>query len=68
MNKLFQKISVELLKQTSPKEKRKSLSHPIGGGWYVKQLGLNLPQLKETRLRKKNQKEEGANEEKTNRG
>ena len=32
MNKLFQKILVELPKQPSPKEKRELLLHVIGGG------------------------------------
>ena len=31
INKLFQKIPVELPKQPSPKEKRQSLLHAIGG-------------------------------------
>ena len=56
MNKLFQKISVELNKQPSPKEKRKSLLHAIGGGWYVNKLGQKLPPLRISRLSKKPQK------------
>ena len=58
MNILFQKTPVKLLNQPSPKEKRKSLLHAIGGGWYVDKLGQNLPQLKKMRLSKKALKEE----------
>ena len=39
INKLFQKIQVELPKQPSPEEKLKSLLYAIGGVWYVKTLG-----------------------------
>ena len=46
MKNLFQKIPVELPKQPSPKENRKSLLHSIGGGWYVKKIGQKLPTLK----------------------
>ena len=56
MSKLFQKILVEINKQPSPKGKRKSLLHAIGGGWYVNKLGQKLPPLRIRRLRKKNQK------------
>ena len=35
MEELFQKISVEITNQPSPKEKVKSLLHVIRGGWYV---------------------------------
>ena len=52
MKKLFQKIPVELSKKPSPKKKRKPLLHAIGGGWYMKKLGKNLPHLKKRRLRK----------------
>ena len=58
MNKLFQKISVELPKQRGPKEKRRSLLHTIGGGWYVSKLGHKLTPLKKSKLSKKSQKEE----------
>ena len=51
-----QKIPVELPKQTSPKEKRKSLLHVIGGDWYVKKSVQKLPPLKRRELRKKPQK------------
>ena len=58
MKKLFQKIPFGLPKQPSRKEKRKSLLHAIGGGWYVNKLGQKLPPLKKSILIKKNQKEE----------
>ena len=58
MRKLFQKIPVELNKQPSPREKRKSLLHAIGCGWYVKTFGQKLPPLRIRRLIKKYQKEE----------
>ena len=58
LNKLFQKIPVELPKRPSPKEKIKSLLHAIGGGWYVKKLGHKLPPLKKRILNKKTQKQE----------
>ena len=50
MKKLMQKIPVELPKQPSPKEKRKSLLHAIGGGWYVNTLCQKLPPLKKSKL------------------
>ena len=46
MNKLCPEILFELPKQSSPKEKRKSLLHAIGDDWYVYKLGQNLPPLK----------------------
>ena len=52
MKKMFQKIPVEIPNQHSPKEKRKPLLHDIGGGWYVKKLGQNLPPLRKSKLRK----------------
>ena len=57
MNKLFQKIPVELPKQPIPKKKRGSLLHAIGGGWYVNNFGQKIPPLKKGRLIKKSQKE-----------
>ena len=57
MKFLFLKIPVELPKQLSPRGKHQSLSHDIGGGWYVKKLGQKLPQLKKRKLSKKSQKE-----------
>ena len=54
MNKLIQKTPVEINKQPSPKEKRKSLLHTIRGGWYVNRLGQKLP-LNKRRVRKKTQ-------------
>ena len=53
MEELFHKIPVEIPNQHSPKEKRKSLLHSIGGGWYVDKLGQNLPPLKKRKLIKK---------------
>ena len=53
MKELFQKIPVELPNQPSPKEKRKSLLHSIGGGCYVYKLGQKLPPLKKRRLTNK---------------
>ena len=50
IKKLLQKIPVELTKQPSPKENRKSLLHAIGGGWYVNKLGQKIPQLKKSKL------------------
>ena len=35
MVELFKKIPVKIPNEPSPKEKRKSLSRAIGGGWYV---------------------------------
>ena len=58
INKLFQKIPVEIPKQPSQKEKCKSLLHAIVGGWYVKKLGHKLPPLKKSILSKKSQKKE----------
>ena len=46
MEKLFLKIPVEIPKKTFPKEKLQSLLHTIGGGWYVKKLGQELPPQK----------------------
>ena len=48
MKVLFQKIPVKLPNQSSPKEKRKSLLHAIGGGWYVEKLGKKPTPLKKT--------------------
>ena len=53
MNKLLQKIPIEIPKQTSPKKKLKSLLHYIGGGCYVNKLGQKIPPLKKRRLNKK---------------
>ena len=53
---MSQKIPVELPKQPISKEKRKSLLHAIGGGWYVKKLGQKLTPLKKSKLSKKSQK------------
>ena len=46
MEELFHKIPVKLPNKPSPKEKRESLVHAFGGGWYVDKLGQNLPPLK----------------------
>ena len=53
MNELFYKIPVELPNKPIPKEKRKSILHAIGGGWYVEKLGQKLPSLIPRKLRKK---------------
>ena len=58
MDKLFQKIPVELPNQPIPKEKCKSLLHDIGGGWYVEKLGKKILPLKKMKLSKKSQKGE----------
>ena len=58
MNKLFQKIPVEIPKEPIPKEKLKFLLNNITDGWYVKKLGQSLLPLKKMRLSKKSQKEE----------
>ena len=52
MKLLFQKIPSELPNQPSTKEKRKSLLHAIGGGWYVDKLGQKFPPLKKRKSRK----------------
>ena len=39
MEELLKKIPVKLPNKPSPNEKRKSLLHDIGGGWYVEKLG-----------------------------
>ena len=57
MDKLFQKIPVELTKQPSPK-KTKIVITFYWGGWFVKKLGQKLPPLNRIRLSKKSQKEE----------
>ena len=56
MRILFQKIPVELPKQPSPQERRKSVLHTIGGVWYVNTLGQKLPPIKKRRSRKRPQK------------
>ena len=56
MKLLFQKLPVELPNKPSSNEKRKSLLHAIGGGWYVKKLGQKIPPLKKSKLRKTNKK------------
>ena len=58
MDILFQKIPVKISNQPSPKEKRKSLLHDIGGGWFVDKLGQKLLTLKNSILGKKSQKKE----------
>ena len=58
MEELFHKIPGKLPNKPSPKEKRKSLLHAIGGGWYVEKLGQKLPPLKKRKLSKKYQKYE----------
>ena len=58
MEKLFQKIPVELPNQPSPKEERKLLLQAIGDSWYVEKLGQKLPLLKKRKLSKKSQKED----------
>ena len=55
---LFQKIPVKIPNQPSPKEKRKSLLHAIGGGWYMDKLGQKIPPLKKMKLSRKGHKEE----------
>ena len=57
MEKLFHKIPVKLPNKPTPKEKRKSLLHAIGCGWYVDKLGQKLPPLKKRKLIKKGQEE-----------
>ena len=58
MVELFYKINVGIPNQPSPRVKRKSLLHSIGGGWYVEKLGHRLPPLKKIKLIKISQKEE----------
>ena len=58
MTALFYKIPVKLPNQPSQKEKRKSLLHAIGGGWYVDKLEQKLPSLKKRNLIRKWQEEE----------
>ena len=57
MEEFFQIINVELHNQPSPREKRKSLLHDIGGVWYVEKLGQKLPPLNKRKLSKKSQKD-----------
>ena len=57
MDLLFQKIPVKLPNKPSPREKRKSLLHAIGGGCCVNKLGQKLQPLKKSKLSKKSQKE-----------
>ena len=45
MKKLFQKIPVEIPKPPSLKEKRQSLLHAIGGGWYINKFNDNISPL-----------------------
>ena len=66
MKKLFQKIQVELLKQPTPRKKRRSLLYAIGGGRNVNKLGQKLPPPKKRRLSKKFQKEEYERKRKLN--
>ena len=54
----FQKVTVEIPKIPSPKEKRKSLLHAIEGGWYMKKISEKLPPLKKKRLNKKTQEKD----------
>ena len=49
------KTQVKLPNKPSHKEKRRSLLHAIGGGWYVEKLGQKLPPPKEWKLSKKRQ-------------
>ena len=56
VEKLLQKISVELPKPPIPKENHQSLLHAIGGGCYMNKLGQKLPPLRKRKLRKKTQK------------
>ena len=58
MEELFHKIPVKLPNKPSPKEKRKSLLHSIGGGWYVEKLVQKLAPLKKSKLSKKRQEKE----------
>ena len=58
MKELFHKIQVELTKKPSPREKRKSLLHAIGGGCYVDKLVHNIPPPKKRELIKKWKEEE----------
>ena len=57
--KLFQKTPVELPKPTIPRKKNQSLSHAIGGVWYMKKLSDNIPPLKKRKLTKKSQEKKG---------
>ena len=52
MKGLFEKISVELPKPQSQKEKRYSLLNDIGGEWYTKK-NEKIPFLNKLNLRKK---------------
>ena len=52
MKQLFIKISVELTKKPSPKERKQSLLHAIGGVWHVNKLGQKLPPLNKSKSRK----------------
>ena len=61
---MFQKIPVKLPNKPIPREKRRSLLHAIGGGWYVEKLGQQLPPLKKKKLSKKRQEEEDKTKEK----
>ena len=58
MKKLIQKIPVEIPENPSTKEKRQSLLHTSGGGWYVNKLGQKIPPLKKIKLSKKYHREE----------
>ena len=53
MEELFHKIPVKLPNKTIPKEKRRSLLHNIGGGWYAEKLGQELPPINKRKLSKK---------------
>ena len=52
MEVLFQIIPVELPNKPSQKENNKSLSHAIGGCWYVDKLVQKLPPLKKREYKK----------------
>ena len=49
-------MPIELPNKTSTKEKRRSLLHTIGGGWYMDKLGQNLSPLKKSIIIIKNKK------------
>ena len=52
MTNMSQKISFELPKPLSHKEKRQSLLHTIRGGWYMNKFNKKLTPLKKRKLSK----------------
>ena len=59
MEKLFHKTPVKLPNKPTPKEKRKSLLHAIGFGWYVEKLGHKLPPLNRKEIKQKRSRRVG---------